>query len=102
MEKVLHTFSIMKVLRTFYWPFLYDVTSRLNQCSPMRSEFKRNHEELDFSNAVCDSEAKLRQEVLELRLREGPPRPRWVFGVRVIVYTGGPVCAVIVPLERLF
>ena len=60
----------------------------------------RTHEELDFSNAVYDTEAKLPQEVLELRLREGSPRPIGVFGVRVIVYTGGPVCAVIVPIER--
>ena len=33
----------------------------------------RTHEELDFSNAVCDTEAKLPQEVLDLRLREGSP-----------------------------
>ena len=39
----------------------------------MRSELKRTHEEFDFSNAVCDTEAKLPQEVLELRLREGSP-----------------------------
>ena len=64
----------------------------------MRSELTRTHEELDFSNAVCDTEAKLPQEVLELRLREGSPRPKGVFGMRVIVFTGGPVSAVIVPL----
>ena len=46
----------------------------VTQCRPMRSEFTRTHEELDFSYAVCDTEAKLPQEVLELRLREGPPK----------------------------
>ena len=52
----------------------------VTQCSPMRSEFTRTHEELDFSYAVCDTEAKLPQEVLELRLRERPPKTQW--GIR--------------------
>ena len=56
MEKVLHTFSIM-ISVPFIGPFSNDVTV-VTQCSPMRSEFTRTHEELDFSYAVCDTEAK--------------------------------------------
>ena len=37
-------------------------------------EFTRTHEVLDFPYAVCDTGAKLPQEVLELRLREGSPK----------------------------
>ena len=59
----------------------------VTQCSPMRSEFTRTHEELDFSYAVCDTETKLPQEVLELRLREAPPKTqRGIWSTRNHLY----------------
>ena len=71
MEKVLLTFSMMKVFRTFSWPFLYDDVKVVNSVQPHKI---RTHK---FSNADCETEAKQPQDVLEskleLRLREGSP-----------------------------
>ena len=71
MEKVLHTFSMMKVLRTFSWPFLYDDVTMVT--SGAAHEIRIH----TFSNSDCETEAKQPQEVLEskleLRLREGSP-----------------------------
>ena len=53
----------------------------------MRLEFTRTHEELDFLYAVYDTEAKLPQEVLELRLREGSPKTqRGIWSTRNRLY----------------
>ena len=69
---VLHTFSMMKVLRTFSWPFLYDDVTWITECSPMRSELTIS-QKLTAILKLSDHKKFLKASKLELKLREGSP-----------------------------
>ena len=107
MEKILCTFSMMKVLRTFSGPVLNDdvIESPFSGYIAFVDEPLLVHFHFSFSKELqkAPQSYEVIESKLELRLREREKAPSQK-GPLVQVYSspnGGPVYVLIVPLERL-